>query len=154
MAYFFDNLKNNFDFFLRKHINYSRKNFSEKAQNLEDIKENEVYSNLSKKYDLSLFENSSRNNFMINLYFLNIFDKYFSKNTDDDISVLDIGSKNWEYVKSEYLFFNSFNKNTVLNGIELDSYRLNSRFFSRYEVAKFYMKDIVASQSIHLYKCH
>ena len=57
MAYFFDNLKNNFDFFLRKHINYSRKNFSEKAQNLEDIKENEVYSNLSKKYDLSLFEN-------------------------------------------------------------------------------------------------
>ena len=142
MTYFFDNLKNNFDFFLRKHLSFSRKNYFEKPENVEDIKKENLYVNLAKKYDLSLLENSTKSNFLLNLYFLNVFDKYLSKNKKGGISVLDIGSKNWEYVKSEYLFFNSFDKNSCLTGIELDSFRLNTKLFSRLEVAKFHIKNL------------
>ena len=115
MSYFFDNLKNNFDFFVRNHINLSRKNYCEKPKLI---------------------------NILRNIYFFNIFRKCFSKIEKDEISVLDIGSKNWEYFQSEYSFFNIQYKNLIINGIELDSNRLNLNMYNRYEIAKFYTKNI------------
>ena len=47
-----------------------------------------------------------------------------------------------ELCKSEYLFAKSLSDNILLNGIELDGYRLNSNFYTRYEISKFYTKDL------------
>ena len=136
MAYFFDNLKNNFDFFLRFPL--SRKNYGEKAEDLTDID----FAESKEKYGSEISQNSTRRIFLENLYFLNVFDKYLTKNFKARLSVLDVGSKNWSYVKSEYFFFKSFAKNFVLNGIELDAYRMTADFYTRFEVAKFYKKGL------------
>lgn len=144
MVYFIDNLKNNFDFLLRTSL--SRKNYNEKPEDLSDVfenaKEENFYNNLKDKYGSGLNENTTLRVFLENIYFLNIFDKCITKNQKANISVLDIGSKNWSYVKSEYMFFNYFAKNFILNGIELDAYRLSSNFYTRYEIAKFYTKNM------------
>lgn len=137
--YMLDNLKNNFDFFLRSHITFSRKNYTENADDISDIA---VPEDLKQKYNIALFEPSTTRLFLENIYFLMIFNKYFSKHTLDNVSVLDIGSKNWSYVKSEFLFFQSFTKAFNLSGIELDAYRLNSKFYTRYEVAKYYTQGL------------
>ena len=146
MAYFFSNIKNSFDFFLRNRIIFSRKNYYEKAQNVSDIfvddEEENFYNRLKDKYGDGLEKDLNKRNFLENIYFLNIFDKYISLNKSDNITVLDIGSKNWSYVKSEYMYFKSKYENFVLNGIELDAYRLNSNFYTRYEIAKFYTKGL------------
>ena len=146
MTYILDDLRNKFDFFLRNKITFSRRNYSEKAEDLSGIftgKEQEnLYEVLKQKYDYSLLEDSTRRNFSANVYFLSVFDKYLSKRKGEKLSVLDIGSKNWAYVKSEYVFFKSFAKDFNLTGIELDAYRMYSNFYTRYEIAKFYTKDL------------
>ncbi len=143
--YFLDNLKNRFDFFIRSHIGISRKNYNEKPEDLSKIfnqRQQIIYNTLDNTYDLGLLQNSAKRVFLENIYFLKIFDRCFSTGKNDNLSILDIGSKNWSYVKSEYLFFNSFKKDFILNGIELDSNRLNSNFYSRAEIAKFYSKGL------------
>jgi len=138
MANFFDDLRNSFDFFLRSRITFSRKDYKEKGCLDENCPVNETL----KKYDLPLLKNLSERNIKENLYFLNIYDKYLSKKQCSKISLLDIGSKNWNYVKSEYLFVSSLSEEPHLDGIELDGYRLNNKFYSRFEIAKFYTKDL------------
>ena len=111
MEYFFDNLRNCFDFFLRNKITFSRKNYSEKFQDLSGIEFTEeqkvLYNSLEQKYGTGLKENTAERNFLNNIYFLGVFDKYLSKTGGKKVAALDIGSKNWAYVKSEYLFFKS-----------------------------------------------
>ena len=152
MGYLFDDLKNRFDFFLRNKITFSRKNYREKACDINEFEltdaQNELYDYLKKKYDLSLFNGLNSRNFFENLYFLSVFDKCFEQKNKGEISVLDIGSKNWSYVRSEYLFFKTFSENLDLKGIELDAYRLCSNFFNRYEIAKFYKKDLKNTEYI------
>ena len=114
MKYFLSNLRNSFDFALRNKFNFSRRNYCEK-QTLKNI--------------------------LRDIYYFNLFKKCFKETEKEEVSVLDIGSKNWEYVNGEYSFFKSYAKNLVLNGIELDAYRLNSNFYTRYEIAKFYIKN-------------
>ena len=144
MAYFLENIKNNFDFFLRNPL--SRKNYSENPEDLSDIFESEeeenFYNNLKDKYGSGLSKNTTQRLFLENIYFLNVFDKYLNKNQKENLSILDIGSKNWSYVKSEYLFFKSFAKDIILNGIELDAYRLSNKFYTRFEVAMFYTSGL------------
>ncbi len=143
---FIDNIRNSIDFFLRNNITLSRKNYSEKAESINKTsfsdKQKEILNRINEIYDLRLIQNSTNFNFLMNLYYIILFDKYLSKNSSDNISILDIGSKNWEYVKSEYLFFNSFSKQTYLTGIELDAYRLCTNLYNRYEIAKFHSKDL------------
>ena len=146
MQYIIENFRNNFNFFLRNLIIFSRKNYFESPQDLSDIFENNeqenLYETLKNKYGTLLSQNATRRIFLLNLYYLNLFDKSFSKKTKDNVSVLDIGSKNWEYVKSEYVFFKSFINDFILNGIELDAYRMCSNFYNRYEIARFYIKGL------------
>ena len=150
MAYFIDNLRNSFDFLLRNPL--SRKNYYEEPEDLSDVFENgekeNFYNTLKEKYGSTLENDTTQRIFLENIYFLNIFDKYLTKNKKENLSVLDIGSKNWSYVKSEYVFFNSFAKDVVLNGIELDAYRLSSNFYTRFEIAKFYKKDLAKTSYI------
>lgn len=142
MVYFFDDLRNRFDFFLRSRLTFSRHNYSEGVNNKASENEIELFDDQLKKYNLSLLKDLSQRNIGENLYFLNIFDKYLTKKQSSKTSLLDIGSKNWNYVKSEYLFVSSLCSEPNLNGIEIDAYRLNTKFYSRFEIAKFYTKDL------------
>lgn len=113
-----ENIRNNIDFFIRSNIRISRKNFVEKnVENLERLKQE-------------------------NLYTFDVLNKFFTINEKTDIKALDIGCKNWFYAKGEYDFYKQFSTNLVLDGVELDAFRLYSNFYSRYEVAKFYTKDL------------
>ena len=144
MNNFYADFRNNFDFFLRNRIKISRKHYEEIPVNLNCIFENEeeknLYNNLKQKYDLSTLYKYNDINFLINLYFLDIFDKYISPGKGN-ISVLDIGSKNWNYAGSEYIFFRRYADKLILNGIELDAYRLCTNLYNRFEIAKFYISD-------------
>lgn len=113
----FENIKNTIDFFIRNKTKFTRKNFVEK--NLENIKRNELE----------------------NLYTKDILEKFFKKTQKDSLKILDIGCKNWFYLKGEWDFFNSFCDNFFLDGVELDAYRLYNNFYSRIETAKYYMKN-------------
>ena len=113
----FDDLRNSFDFYLRNKIRISRTNFVEKNSKL--IERNKLE----------------------NLYTMDVLDQAFAKR-GENLRVLDIGCKNWFYVKGEYDFFKSFCNNLQLDGVELDAFRLYSNFYNRYEVAKFYTKGL------------
>ena len=113
-----DDLKNNFDFYLRNNFCFYRKNFVEKNQELieRNVKEN--------------------------LYTKDVLERYFKKSEKTNIKALDIGSKNWFYARGEYEFFSNFAKEFSLDGVELDAYMLYSNFYNRFEVAKYYTKNL------------
>ena len=114
----FDDIKNNIDFFIRNKTKFSRKNFVETNQDL-------IQRNLNE-----------------NLYIEDVLKNSFEITPASQVKALDIGSKNWFYARGEYSFFKSFAKDVFLDGIEIDAYRLYSNFYSRYEVAKYYIKDL------------
>ena len=114
----FEDLKNNIDFFIRNNTKFSRKNYIEKN-------ESEIERNIAQ-----------------NKYVKEILERHFLKSQKAQLQVLDIGCKNWFYAKGEYEFFSEFSSDFMLDGVEIDAYRLYSNFYSRYEVAKFYIKDL------------
>ena len=119
MKFFIQDIKNSIDFFLRNTLVFSRKNFSEDSERVK----------------------------LENEYLGAVFEKYLTKNDKGHNRILDIGSKNWSYVQSEYDYFKSFCK-FELNGIELDAHRVCTNLYSRYEIAKFYTKDLEATNYI------
>ncbi len=114
----FENIKNNIDFFIRNKTKFSRKNFVEKN------------------------EEKLLHNYLENLYTFDILEQCLKSSNAENAFILDIGSKNWYYAKGEYYFFKSFIKKPHMDGVELDAYRLYSNLYSRYETAKFYIKDL------------
>lgn len=142
------NLKNSFDFFLRQRISLSRKNYFEENEQKEDLFEEKELIELEKilyeNFDLEyLKSNSTRQNYLENLYTIDILNKYSEMEFKTDLNVLDIGCKNWFYVKGEYFFFKKYCKNLKIDGIEIDSNRLYYNFYSRGEVAKFHIKNLL-----------
>lgn len=155
MKYFFQNFKNNIDFFLRQHLKLSKKNYFEKNESKEGLFESKyktcIYSQkalekekyLVEKFDLDYVKsNSTRDNYLENLYTIDLLDKYLDINFREDLNVLDIGCKNWFYAKGEYFFFKKYCEKLNLEGIEIDANRLYSNFYSRAEVAKFHIKNL------------
>lgn len=151
MDYFLQNIKNIVDFFLRQNLTISRKNYFEINEDKEglfeeytsqkNIIEREKF--LHEKYDLSyLKNNSTRQNYLENLYTIDVLDKYLTLDFQENIRALDIGCKNWCYARGEYAFFKKFCNNLQLDGVEIDPNRLYSNFYSRKEVAKFYIKGL------------
>lgn len=114
----FEDFKNSIDFFLRKNIRFSRKNFIEKNKKI-------IQRNVAE-----------------NQYIFDILTKYIQPINKDKARILDIGSKNWFYARAEYDFFKKNHKDFVLDGVEIDAYRLYSNFYNRFEVAKYYIKDL------------
>ncbi len=108
----FNDFKNKFDFYIRTKTKFSKKNYSGNINNPESE------------------------------YLFEILTNYFPIDFQESISVLDIGSKNWAYVKGEYDFFKNYSTQLILDGVEIDAYRLNSNFYSRYEIAQFYIKNL------------
>lgn len=107
-------LRNSFDYYLRSVTKFSRKNYSE---------------------DLEVTR-------AVNEYTFDILSQVFDLKKTEKLRVLDIGSKNWEYVRGEYKFFNQYCEEIELHGVEIDAYRLYANFYSRYEYAKFYAQDL------------
>lgn len=144
MRYFYTDFRNNIDFFLRSLITISRKNYRETPADKSLLFDNDeqrcLYNELGQRYDLSSFEKLNEVNFLTNLYYLDIFERLITPKAKS-LSVLDIGSKNWNYAASEYVFFKTFAEKLRLTGIELDAYRLCTNLYNRYEIAKFYTKD-------------
>lgn len=147
MEYFITDLKNKIDFFLRNLLKISRKNYAEKNESKDNIFTSIEAKNREKflfdKYDLENFKNNSTvENYLENLYKLDLLDSYLSINSKDEISLLDIGCKNCSYANALHHFFKTYSKKFSFTGIEIDFNRLYSNLFSRYEVAKFYTKDL------------
>jgi hypothetical protein len=111
-------LRNIIDFTIRNNTKYSRKNFEE--LNPELIKRN----------------------LQENLYTEDVLRQYLAKMPRTHAKILDVGCKNWFYAQGEYNFFKSFCNEIQLDGIELDAHRLYSNFYSRYEVAKYYIRSL------------
>ena len=127
-------LKNIFDFYIRQKTKFSRKNYSPKAQNVLGILP-------PSEYDLTILKTDiTKQHCLENLYILDILDKYFRVYPKEDLKVLDIGSKNWNYAKGEYIFFNRHCHHLEMTGIELDAYRLCWNLYSRYEIARYNIK--------------
>lgn len=146
MVEFFQNLKNIIDFSLREKFSFSRKNYVENNESKYGLfsKETEIRENaLLEKYGFSYLKwNSTRLNYLENLYLMDVLDKYFKIELKEELKVLDVGCKNWSYAKGEYFFFKAFCETLVFDGIEIDANRLYNNFYSRREVAKFYMKGL------------
>lgn len=147
MENIFQNLKNNIDFFLRQHLNVSRKNYfveNEPKDGLFVTKELiEREKILVEKFDLDYIKsNSTRQNYLENLYTVDLLDKYLNIDYKNDLSILDVGCKNWFYAKGEHFFFKKYCKSLVLVGIEIDPNRLYTNFYTRGEVAKFHIKNL------------
>lgn len=154
MGYFLEEIKNSIDFFLRRKIRFSRHNYYVGNEPKDDLFEDdaslkEQEERLYDKYNLfSVKNNTTQNNYLENLYTIDVLDKFLKVNPKDELKVLDIGSKNWFYAKGEYYFFQKYCNNLSLDGIELDAYRLYMSFYSRYEVAKFYSSDLPGAKYI------
>lgn len=147
MKYFVSNIKNNIDFFLRNKLVFSRKNYFEKNEDKDGLfpDKNSIQREkfLLEKYNLDyLKSHSTVQNYLENLYTIDLLDKYLEITPKDNLSVLDVGCKNWFYAKGEYFFFNKYCEKLSLNGIELDPNRVYTNLYSRAEVAKFHLKDL------------
>lgn len=147
MKYFFLNSKNRIDFYLRQRIKLSKKNYSELNEPKGELFRSEALieaeENLMRKYSLKILrDNSTKINYLRNLYTIDLLDKYLACEFKCSLNVLDIGSKNWFYAKGEYFFFKKYCDKLTLDGIEIDANRLYSNFYSRGEVAKFHIKDL------------
>ena len=143
----FQNLKNIIDFNLRQLLKISRKNYCEQNELKDglftDVKIIEREKELSQKYELDFLKNNStRENYLENLYTIDLLDRYLPLEFKDELSVLDIGCKNWFYAKGEYFFFKKYCKNLKMEGIELDPHRLYSNMYSRGEVAKYHLTGL------------
>lgn len=154
MKYFFQNLKNNFDFFLRQHLAFSRKNYfikNEPKETLFTDKESiEREKALVEKYGLDHLKSSSTTqNYRENLYTIDLLEKFLNVDFLNKINVLDIGCKNWFYAQGEYFFFKKYCKKLNLVGIELDANRLYTNLYTRKEVAKFYTQDLEGCKYLH-----
>ena len=143
----FEKIKNIIDFSLRQKIPFSRRNYSEPNESKEELFKSqdeidrEKY--LYEKYDLEKVKTSTtRRNYLENLYIIDVLDKYFRINYLKNLKAIDIGSSNWFYAKGQYHFFKEKSSEITLRGIELDTNRLNTRFYSRKEIANFHTKNL------------
>lgn len=144
---YYENLKNSIDFFLREKFKLSRKNYYEINEQKDNLfkTENAILceKKLFQRYDLSyLKSNSTKVNYLENLYTVDLLDRYLKITQSQKINVLDIGSKNWSYAKGEYSFFKKHCETLNLDGIEIDANRLYTNFYSRAEVAKFHINNL------------
>jgi hypothetical protein len=168
-------LKNSLDFYLRNLFKFSRKGYKDRSEAKEGLFNDEKVQikeqRFLKRYKLDEFkEKSSRQNYLENLYVLELLEDYFSPKRKNSIHVLDIGSKNWSYAKAEHSFFSKFIRKSdfwhqeaqedgsvlfvqrdnglVIDGIELDAYRIYSNFYSRYDAAKYYTEGLSGANYI------
>ena len=151
---FIVNIKNNLDFYIRQKMRFTRKGFcpeheskgklfdANKAKEFAIQKEKEYL----EKYNLHNLKNdSSKRNYLENLYIIELLEKYIDvNNSKNSIKILDIGSRNWFYATGQHNFFKykNWEKEIFLTGIELDAFRVYSSFYSRYDSAMYNIRNL------------
>lgn len=163
MITIFKNLSNILDFALRKRLRISKGEYypkNEPKENLYgDLEPNQALiaqqredEYLPKYHFQGLKQDSKRRIYLENLAICELLETYLEISKEQDgIKILDIGSKNWFYATGEYLFFKYNNHNDrkiILNGIELDAYRLYTDFHSRCDYAKYHIKNLEGANYI------
>lgn len=153
------NLLTNLDFILREKINLSRGLFqtydppNEPKKNLfnNNKEAEELEKKFYSKYNLEkLKAHSTCRNYLENLYFIELLEKYFTPLTfSKHVKILDIGSKNWYYAHALYKFFQHKYEDVELTGIEIDANRLYTDFYSRKDYANFYIKNLNKTRYLH-----
>ena len=143
------NLRNSLDFWIRTRLKISRGNYNPENESKTNLFNNQLLVEKEyeffEKYNLeNLKNNSTRLNYLENLYRIDILNSSLELNQNNDINILDIGSKNWFYAPAEWHFFKykSFNKDISLTGIEIDPYRLYQNLCTRYDYAMYYIKNL------------
>ena len=151
---FIENLRNRIDFYLRRRIRFSRRNYYVLPESKDGLFDDDSEACLCErylyeKYNLEFLKSSTtRMNYLENLYTIELFDRYLSPEGKEKLEVLDIGAKNWFYACGEYFFFKHFCRRLKLDGVEIDAYRLYTSLYSRYEVAKFYSRGLEGAEYI------
>lgn len=145
-------MKNRIDFYLRNLFRFSKKGFCEENESKIDLfgpKAQEKEEKFVRRYALKAFkDNSSCQNYTENLYILELLEDYIRPKRKAAMKVLDIGSKNWAYVKAEHSFFKKFTQKLTLDGIEIDAYRVYFDFYSRYDAAKYHCEKLYGANYI------
>lgn len=155
MKYLIKNIYNRLDFFLRKHIKFTRKGYcvvnEDKSAFLNGLSQEalDFEKKAVEKFNLvELKNNSTIRNYAENLYIIELLEKYFVFDCSKTAQVLDIGSKDWFYAVGEYSFFKYYIENLIMNGIEIDAYRVYSNFYSRYDAARYNTKNLKGANYI------
>lgn len=96
-----------------------------------------------------LRENSSADNYRLNLFYLEMLERALSEagpKIPQSINAADIGPSDWFYVQALYAalkWWNSPAGRTIrLTGYEADAYRVYANLFSRYDLAHGYMTGL------------
>lgn len=163
MSYLLKNLINTFTYPFRMGLKFSRPIYkinNESKQGLFSTQETlEEEAQLVNKYCLQSFKSNSRViHYKETLYWLKLLEDNL-KNIDfewdkEKLKVLDIGSKNFSYALSLHKFFSHFHPRTtlkrtvLLDGIELDPYKIMLNLHSRYDYALYYIKDLPKTRYI------
>jgi len=95
------------------------------------------------KYHLqSLYENSTKESYLYNLYYLELLERAFEQvpfEFPESIFAVDLGASSWFYVQSLYGFLKYWHspsgRQVTLTGYEIDPYRIYSNLHSRYDHA-------------------
>lgn len=135
--------------------------FSNPIKNIRNEDKSNLFSNINlieeekriiNQYKIDQFRNnSSIINYKENLFTLKLLEdclkNVFSHKNIQELRILDIGSKNFSYAHALHNFF-SYYKNSqskrkiILDGIEIDAYRIMADLHSRYDYAQYYIKDL------------
>lgn len=147
-------------FNLRCRLQWQRRGYREIPESKEDLFGNlpaplakraaTLATELRARYQLaSLYAAASRLNYLENLFLLDLFDQAWSEaalTLPAAPRILDVGAKNWYYVRAVYQFFQYQGqrepRSIHLTGIELDAYRVYADWHSRYDYAVAYMQGL------------
>lgn len=132
---------------IKKIANEEKNNLFKTTKTLQEEKR------LLSEYNLQdLQDNSSIVHYKENLYTLKLLEdsiKNIPLNQETNtLKILDIGSKNFSYAPAIYNFFKYFKctnktkRDILLNGIEIDPYRLLFDLHSRYDYAQYYIQNL------------
>lgn len=107
---------------------------------------NRLYSDFHLQH---LYENSSADNYRLNLFYLEMLERALSEaapGIPQTIHVADIGPSDWFYVQALYAALKWWDspicRNVRLTGYEADAYRVYSNLFSRYDQAHGHMNGL------------
>jgi hypothetical protein len=109
-----------------------------------------TYRRLEASYHLEwLCENSTADNYRLNLFYLDMLDRAFSAadlRLPSSLQALDIGVSDWFYLHGLHAFLTwwhcSSPRYVQLTGYEADPFRVYGNLFSRFDYAQAYMKGL------------
>ena len=103
---------------------------------------------LRSQYHLTAFYSSSTaDNYRENLYYLQMLESGFESATfaeQSNLRVLDTGPSHWFYIQALRAFFinqTTENSQILIDGYEIDPYRLYADFYSRFDHAKAHIRE-------------